>query len=210
MIYADLFKEYESLMAKADYSYQKIKNEHSSCVKCRIHCDDCCYAVFGLFLIEAVYLKHHFDELDREYQREALLRGEKAEEDLLKIERKLQMLEVSPRAKNGIIGKERVRCPLLNDNRECMLHPFRPITCRVYGIPTIINGKARVCWKAEFDKGKTYPAFNLDATHKELYQLSRRLLEKAGQTDMEKASFLLSVPKAIKTPVEDLMTKNLE
>ena len=78
------------------------------------------------------------------------------------------------------LAKARIRCPLLNDNNECILYPYRPITCRVYGIPTMIQGVPRVCGKAGFKKEQSYPTFNLDGVHRELFELSKELLERAG------------------------------
>ncbi|MCD6295566.1 MAG: hypothetical protein J7M30_00235, partial [Deltaproteobacteria bacterium] len=78
------------------------------------------------------------------------------------------------------------------------------------GIPTSIQGKARVCGKAGFKKGESYPAFDLDGVYKKLYSLSKELLEGAGRRDFEKASFLISVSKAIRTSPKDLINEGLE
>jgi len=59
----DLFQSYELLVDKAEAAFQEMQKEHGSCIKCEPHCSDCCHAVFGLFLIEAGYLKEHFDKL---------------------------------------------------------------------------------------------------------------------------------------------------
>lgn len=203
-MFADLFQAYELLAAKADSAFRKVKKDYGPCIKCEIGCSDCCYAVFGLFLIESVYLKYHFDQLDRGLRRGALLRSNKSDRDLLRIEKSLQPGN-SARTRAWSMENERVRCPLLGGDQKCLLYPFRPITCRVYGIPTVSGGKVHVCWKAGFEKDKSYPAFNLDGIYRELYWLSRKLLGRAGQRNMERASLLLSVSKSIKTPIEDLI-----
>jgi len=143
--------------------------------------------------------------LDREKRREVLARADEADKDLKRIEEKLQVYDEDPHMKSYALSKERVRCPLLDMNQECTLYPFRPITCRVYGIPTAIHGTARVCGKAAFKKGESYPTFDLDGAYRELYQLSKELLAKAGLNNMEQASLLLSVSKAIRTPLKDLI-----
>lgn len=200
----DLFQEYENLAAKADKVFSIIEKEHGSCVKCDIHCSDCCHSVFGLFLIESVYLNYHFYRLDEKFRQEAIQRGDGSDRELQEFEKRLQLLQ-DPQEVAQAMARERVRCPLLNDGRRCELYAYRPITCRAYGIPTIVNGKLHACWKAGFEKGKNYPAFDLDGAYKELYQLSKNLLEMAGQDSMERASLLVSVSKSIKTPVIDLI-----
>ena len=200
-----LFEKYKLLVAKGDAAFQRMTQEHGACIKCKVGCSDCCHAIFGLFLIEAAHVQKQFTKLDRKVRREALLRADKADIELQKVEERLRAFEADPHMKSYALAKERVRCPLLNQNDECVLYPQRPITCRVYGIPTAIQGKARVCGKAAFKRGESYPTFDLDACYQELYQLSKDLLMMSGECNMEKASLLISVSKILKTPMEDII-----
>ena len=201
-----LFEPYEGLVTKADHAFQRMEGEFSECIKCDLHCSDCCHAVFGLFMIEAVFLKQDFDQLDEGERAEALKRGHEADKELEKLEKMLKEFENDPQMRAYSMARARIRCPLLNDNNECILYPYRPITCRVYGIPTMIQGVPRVCGETGFKKDESYPTFNLGGVHKELYQLSIQLLENAGGKDPERASLLFSVSKVIKTPIEELIT----
>lgn len=203
-----LFEPYDNLVATADQSFRDMADEFAECIQCEPHCADCCHAVFGLFLIEAVFLKRDFDQLNEEEREAALQRGRDADKALEKLQKILKAFEDDPEMRNYSLGKARIRCPLLNNHNECVLYPYRPITCRVYGIPTRVQGVPRVCGKANFKKEQTYPVFDLDGVHRELHQLSKELLERAGEKNSERASFLLSVSKVIKTPVEELMTEN--
>jgi Fe-S-cluster containining protein len=205
----DLFQSYELLVDKAEAAFQEMQKEHGSSMKCEPHCSDCCHAVFGLFLIEARYLKEHFDRLADEERRAALLRCEEAEKSLERLQNMLQAHEGDPQMQAYVMSRERIRCPLLNEQQGCILYPHRPITCRVYGIPTKIQGKARVCWKAEFKEGERYPVFDLDGVYRDLYFLSTELLKAGGRDDPEKASLLISVYKAIKTSLDDLIHQDL-
>ncbi|MGD8985952.1 MAG: YkgJ family cysteine cluster protein, partial [Desulfobacteraceae bacterium] len=147
-----LFQSYELLVDKADTAFRKMEKEYGTCIKCERHCSDCCHAVFGLFLIEGAYIKQHFDQLDSKVGREALLRCNDTERALKRLEIRLQRCEEDPQMQALVLARERIRCPLLDGNLDCILYPYRPITCRVYGIPTRIQGKARVCGKAGFKK----------------------------------------------------------
>ena len=206
MDFSYLFEPYDNLVSKADQAFERMAGEFEECIKCERHCCDCCHAVFGLFLIEAVFLKHDFDQLGKEERDAALKRGTEAEKEFEKLERMLKEFENDPQMRAYSMARARIRCPLLNDDNECILYPYRPITCRVYGIPTMVQGSPRVCGKSGFKKELSYPTFNLDGVHRELYQLSTELFEKTENKDAEKASLLLSVSKVIKTPVEELIT----
>lgn len=201
-----LFEPYESIVSRADEAFQQAKEEFPECIRCEPHCADCCHAVFGLFLIEAAFLKRDFDQLGEEEREAALKRGRDADTALEKLEGTLRSFKNDPQMISYSLARARIRCPLLNDHNECVLYPYRPITCRVYGIPTRVRGVPRVCGKAGFKKGQEYPAFDLDGVHRELHQLSRELLEKAGGKDLEMSTLLLSVSKVIKTPFEELIT----
>ena len=111
---------------------------------------------------------------------------------------------------NYALAKERILCPLLDENDECILYHRRPITCRAYGIPTKIQGSSRVCGKSGFKSGEKYPVFDLDNVYKELHLLSQELLTQKKHDDLEKASLLVSVSMAISTPIEDIITGNLD
>ena len=203
-----LIRNYEFLADKADKAFQTIEQEHDTCVRCERHCSDCCHAVFGLFLIEAASLKQHFDQLDREIVKEALLRCNESERALKRLEIKLQKYEDDPETQAYVMAKERIPCPLLDENQDCILYPHRPITCRVYGIPTKIQGKAHVCGKGGFKKGETYPVFDLDGIYGSLFGLSNELLADAENGDPEKASLLISVARAISTPAEIIISES--
>ncbi|MFZ5632340.1 MAG: YkgJ family cysteine cluster protein [Bacillota bacterium] len=205
-IFRDLFREYELLAAGADRAFLEMEKNYGPDMKCGIGCADCCHSVFGLFLIESVYINYHFHKLDRKARREAASRLDRADRDLLEVEKRLQAYDHDPRLKSLAMARERVRCPLLGSDDKCVLYGHRPITCRVYGIPTVINGAVHACWQAGFKKDRPYPAFDLDGAYRELYRLSGRLLERCGQRDAERASLLLSVSKSIKAPVEELIS----
>jgi Fe-S-cluster containining protein len=201
---APLFRSYELLVEKADAAFQKMKEDHGSQMSCEQHCSDCCHAVFGLFLIEAAYLKERFDRLDPEKKKEALMRCNETERGLKRLEKKIQVHQKDPEMVASILSRERIRCPMLDSDQKCVLYAHRPITCRVYGIPTKIQGKARVCGKTKFQKGSFYPAFDLDGMYRYLFELSKELLTTAGSKDLDKAALLVSVPRAIAVSFDEL------
>jgi len=202
-----IFRNYELLADRAEQAFRKIAEAYSNEVKCRLHCDDCCHAVFGLFLVEAAYIKYHFDRLAPETIRGAIFRCSDAERALRRLEVKLQRHEEDPEMQSYVFALERVRCPLLDDNKECILYEHRPITCRVYGIPTRVKGRTRACSKCGFEKDKSYQGFDLDQAYQELFLLSQEFLKAYGSGDPQKAGLLISVPKVLTTPVELIISE---
>jgi len=206
-MFSELIARYEQLALAAEQAFEKMKGDYPGEVKCERGCVDCCHALFGLFPIEAAYLRERFErELDPSEKQEVLARAAVAEQELARIRAKLEEdYPDDPDMQAYAMARQRVRCPFLNDQGDCAVYAFRPITCRVYGIPVAVRGAGRACWRAGFEPGRPYPAFNLDQVYRELLELSRSLLEKAGQQDLDRASLMVSVPAALRTPPEDLV-----
>ena len=205
-----LFRSYELLADKAETAFQRVGEEYGAYIKCERHCADCCHAVFGLFLIEAAYIREHFEQIDEEQKRRTLIRADEADQELERIQKRLKAFEDDPQMQIYTLARERIRCPLLDDRDECILYQRRPITCRVYGIPTKIQGKAHVCGKSGFSPGETYPVFDLDGAYKDLFSLSKGILDEAGIHSEDKASLLISMSKAVRTPLDDLIKEDFK
>ena len=56
------FVKYEAVVHLVDQVFERVKNEYPKEVFCREKCSDCCYAIFDLTLIEALYINHKFNE----------------------------------------------------------------------------------------------------------------------------------------------------
>jgi hypothetical protein len=75
----------------------------------------------------------------------------------------------------------------------------------------MVQGIPRICGTSGFQKDEAYPFFNVNGVQKELFHLSKDLLENLKiDAAEERASLLISIPKIIKTPVEELVNENPE
>lgn len=180
-----IFDRYENFVAQTDALFQKVQSEYPEEVICHEGCSSCCYALFDLSLIEALYLNAKFNEKISDGVQKFQIFSNADE-----IDRKTAVLKRSfyNETKDGVesreilteVARERVRCPLLNDENLCVLYDHRPITCRLYGVPTAIEGKAHTCGKTGFKQGENYPTVHLDKIQDHLSQLSFDLAEYIG------------------------------
>ena len=173
------FVKYEAVVNMVDQVFNRVKKEFPKEVFCREKCSDCCYAIFDLTLIEALYLNHKFKEIFSGHEKaELIATADKTDRVLVKMKR-----DAYKKVKEGadqleIVGRmsqERVRCPLLGENNLCLMYEFRPITCRVYGIPTSTAGASHICGRTNFVQGKAYPTLNMDKIYTQLQLLSAEL-----------------------------------
>ena len=155
MDFAPYFLKYEALSKAADQVFERVRQEFPDCVQCRQECADCCHALFDLTLIEAIYMNEKFKTRYDGAEREAMLeKANKADRAIHKLKRHAYRELKAGKSEDEILaalGAERVRCPLLNDREMCDMYQHRPITCRLYGIPTSIGGKGRTCSLSHFE-----------------------------------------------------------
>lgn len=212
----DIFSQYLNVARKADVLFKTIQEKYPLSVKCRIHCYDCCYAIFGVFPIEAAYINYHFNRLDRKVRRDVLKRAEKAEAEMLKAKDRLKVFEDDPKMKVFGLGKQRVRCPLLQSSEECVLYDKRPIICRIYGVPYSLKKENKeisyVCGISGFEEKATYPTVKLDKLYNELIKLSTELLAEGGtpMKKLNKANFMLPLSRVLKMPFETILKGEFE
>ena len=202
------FGKYEALVAQADGVFDRVKNAHADCVKCEEKCADCCFALFDLTLIEALYIHHKFNEKYQGSEKAKILeKSNRADRRIYKIKREAYKDLQAGKNEGEILAAmalERVRCPLLNEKELCDLYEYRPITCRFYGVPTAIGGAGHTCGKSGFKQGEKYPTVNLDAVHSRLQQISAELLRDIQSKNIKLADLLVPLSSAVILDFDDV------
>ena len=202
------FNKYEALVAQADGAFERVKNVYTDCVKCEEKCADCCFALFDLTLIEALYIHHKFNEKYQGSEKiELLEKSNRADRQIYKIKRKAYSELQAGKNEGEILAAmalERIRCPLLNEKELCALYEYRPITCRFYGVPTAIGGAGHTCGKSGFKQGEKYPTVNLDAVHSQLQQISAELLRDIQSKNIKLADLLVPLSSAVILDFDDV------
>ncbi|MBF0482336.1 MAG: YkgJ family cysteine cluster protein [Desulfovibrionaceae bacterium] len=197
-----IFSEYEKMAAEADALFATVKKACPEQVSCREGCSDCCHALFDLSLVEAMYINAKFAELvSGEDDRESVI-ALAGESDRAHYRLKRQAFKASqegvPAAEIlDIIARERIRCPLLDDTDHCRLYEHRPITCRIYGAPMEIGGKAHTCAKTGFTPGEKYPTVKVELIQDRLIALSQKIVDAIPTKHAALASVLVPVSMAL-------------
>ena len=201
------FEEYLKLVKQADELFERIEKEHPECVTCKIKCADCCHALFDLTLIEAMYINNQLKKIITGKEKSRILeKANRADRKTHMIKKQAYKSKKAGKDETQIlmdIAAERVRCPLLNEDDLCELYEYRPITCRLYGIPTSIGGRSHTCGKSGFIEGRPYPAVNLDAIQKKLYEISNEFVRDIKTKYIKMADMLIPLSMAILTDFDE-------
>ena len=133
------FLEYEALVNKINEDIEALNNSYPQVSSCGAENDDCCYRYVDLDLMEAIYLSNAMNRLLGSDFRKHIIH--KAAE----IGRRIRQMTARQHPNdNGIkAGKEalaeaydgeRILCAL-NNRHRCSLYNYRPISCRLHGLP---------------------------------------------------------------------------
>ena len=197
------FVKYEAVVHMADAVFDRVKKDFPKEVFCREKCSDCCYAIFDLTLIEALYLNDKFLKKFTGKEKNDLIEiAGKTDRALTKMKRDAYKEVKTGANELEIVGKmsqERVRCPLLGENDLCVMYEHRPLTCRIYGIPTSTAGVSHICGRTNFTQGQPYPTLNMDKIYTQLQLLSAQLVKDIKSDNIKMHEMLIPVSMTIVT-----------
>jgi len=205
--FTPFFKRYEAMSALAQNLFNRVGADHPSCINCQKGCDECCYALFDLSLIEAIYINHKFNRLFQGEQRKSIIeRANRIDRQLYKLKKRAFKELNAGKDEQSILldmAQTHIRCPLLSDERLCELYDYRPITCKLYGVPTAIGGAGYSCGKSNFSEGHQYPTINLDPIQKQLFEISTDLVSALKSKYIKMAELLVPVSMALLTDYDE-------
>jgi Fe-S-cluster containining protein len=201
------FKKYEALVGTAEKVFGQVKNKFPDEVKCKEGCSDCCHALFDLTLIEAMYINYRFNEqFEGKEKNDLMEKANKADRQICKVKKEAFRSTQDGKEEETVIeevGQKRIRCPLLGEGDLCEMYAYRPIACRVYGIPQAIGGKGRTCGFSGFKPGKSYPTLNHDIIHDQLMAISAELVQTIHSKNIQMMEILVPLSMALITDYND-------
>jgi Fe-S-cluster containining protein len=203
-----VFKKYEVLVKQIDDVFDQVKKQYPDLVKCELECSDCCHALFDITLVEALYINRNFiDSIEEEKKAVILEEANKADRAVYRLKKNaFKAVESGEKSEEQVlleIAAERIRCPLLNDQNRCDLYDSRPITCRLYGIPTSIGGRGHTCGLSGFKEGESYPTVNLDPVYGKLHELSQEIVTLIKSKYVQMGKMLMPLSMALLTVFDE-------
>jgi Fe-S-cluster containining protein len=143
----NILSKYSALLASVDKWFAACVARAGSEISCKTGCSECCRALFDITLLDAIFLKSGFDRLNAEIKAGVLAR---ANTRLLSIQalwpdfEAPYILNYRPELEWEILmpDEDETPCPLLAEDGTCLVYDFRPMTCRLHGLPLLdISGE---------------------------------------------------------------------
>lgn len=138
----NLIDKYRLLLAEIDAWFAAcLAAAPPGTLACRQGCSACCRGLFDITLLDAFLLKEGVAQLPDATRQQVLGRCRPRLAELQQRWPQLKppyLLNTFPDDNwQEMPEEDQTRCPLLGDDDLCLVYPFRPMTCRLHGLPNI-------------------------------------------------------------------------
>lgn len=133
---------YGELLREVDSWFSRCLEQYPQYITCTSGCSACCRGLFDITLLDALYLHRGFQTLAADVQEKLQHSAEQRLHSLSLINPNF----TAPWLLNGIAEEQwdelmpeddDTPCLLLSPYGQCMVYQYRPMTCRLNGIPMI-------------------------------------------------------------------------
>jgi Fe-S-cluster containining protein len=133
---------YGNLLSSVDQWFARSMRFAGKSIVCGQGCSACCRGLFDITLLDAVFLKEGFDRLPATTKDPVLIQAEKRCAGLRSVWTEFTppyILNLRPEEEwdDLMPDDDETPCPLLGDDGGCLVYGYRPMTCRLHGIPLI-------------------------------------------------------------------------
>jgi Fe-S-cluster containining protein len=136
-----ILEQYGLLLAEVDAWFGRCQEAYPREIACCAGCSECCRGLFDITLLDACLLKDGFDRLDEAVRQRVLARVAPRLAQIRTLWPEFDapyILNHRPEEEWEALMPEEdeTPCVLLEEGR-CLLYAYRPMTCRLNGIPHI-------------------------------------------------------------------------
>lgn len=133
------FAEYEAVARKVIEDIQEAQKSFSEILSCGGETDSYCHQFFEVQLIEAIYLSHKMNcSLKSDIRKQVIHNAVEIGQKTRRIKEGLSGTGDDADNLRKVLAEDYARagllCPLNSDHR-CLLYDYRPIRCRIHGLP---------------------------------------------------------------------------
>jgi Fe-S-cluster containining protein len=143
----EILGKYGEHLRKVDRWFAGCMEKQPDTIHCRTGCSECCRSIFDITLLDGFYLKSGFDLLDQATKASVLVKAKRCLKWLQGHWPDFDapyILNYRPEEEWEPLMPEddETPCPLLGNDGTCMVYDYRPMTCRLHGLPLVdISGE---------------------------------------------------------------------
>jgi len=142
-----ILKEYELLLAEIDAWFARCQSHFPADIACGKGCSGCCRGLFDITILDAALLHSGFARLPDKVKVRLRIKAEKRLQTIQTIWPEFNhpfIINYRPEEEREALmaTDNETPCVLLDDEGRCLLYAYRPMTCRLHGLPLLdISGE---------------------------------------------------------------------
>lgn len=136
-----IVEHYRQLLVQVDTWFSACVRTHGDKMACREGCSGCCRGLFDITLLDAFLLQQGFKTLSPSMRGDVLGRVDSRLSQLQQQWPEFQSPFILNRLPHdqwlNMPENDLTACPLLGVDGRCMVYDYRPLTCRLHGLPQV-------------------------------------------------------------------------
>lgn len=138
----ELLTRYGSLLREVDEWFRACSSSYPEQIACHSGCSSCCRGLFDITLLDAFYLKLGVEQLDESVRSKVIhaahVRLNSLSDEFPAFVEPWLLNTIPEDEWDALMPEEdEAPCVLLSDSGQCLVYEYRPMTCRLNGIPLI-------------------------------------------------------------------------
>ena len=137
-----ILNRYQELLSEVDAWFSHCSLAAGTQISCQRGCSACCRGLFDITLLDARLVRQGFDGLPAEVKQQVLLRAQQSIAGIRTFWPDFDqpyLFNDYPEEEWDLVMPEEdeTPCPLLGQDGLCLVYEYRPMTCRLNGIPMV-------------------------------------------------------------------------
>jgi len=137
-----ILNRYQELLSEVDAWFSHCSLAAGTQISCQRGCSACCRGLFDITLLDARLVRQGFDGLPAEVKQQVLLRAQQSIAGIRTFWPEFDhpyLFNDYPEEEWDLVMPEEdeTPCPLLGQDGLCLVYEYRPMTCRLNGIPMV-------------------------------------------------------------------------
>lgn len=137
----DLPTRYQRLLQRIDSWFEECCNSYGKEIVCTKGCSACCRGLFEISLLDARLLQEGFKKLPEDVRSSCLNKAISRRNDLSSLWPDFSHPYILNKLPHDdwqeMPEDDMTPCPLLGPDGRCLVYEYRPMTCRLHGLPNI-------------------------------------------------------------------------
>lgn len=134
-------EKYRSLLETIDSWFSSAQQQFPQAIQCRAGCSGCCRGFFDITLLDAALVAYGFQQLapaqSAVVRSRAIARLQELQQRWPGFSSPFLLNKMPDSEWTAMPEEDETPCPFLGDDDRCLIYKYRPMTCRLHGLPNI-------------------------------------------------------------------------